>query len=136
MGPFIYISLEVPRRRYGLLELMLLFKASPQGTDQLSPIAAAIDKPDYRAIPTLLFFGASPAKLSLEKGDTPLHAAANIGLERKLGRLYGKASLVYYHSGEKYVEEQIPKFVQPKVLINPKYITMTKEIVPLVKVIL
>lgn len=79
-------SVNAPKKRYSLLELMLLFKASPESYSKgLCPMVAAIVKPDYKAIHTLLFFGASPTSLTLEKGDTPLHAAAQIGLEKELG---------------------------------------------------
>ena len=85
-------SIKSPRNRYSLLELLLLFQASPDGVPGgRRPLAAAVERVnrdhrvDYRAIQLLLEFGASPSSLSLARDDTPMHAAARIGLEHEKG---------------------------------------------------
>ena len=81
-----HCSIGAPKFRYSLLELMLLFQASPEGLPNGAiPMAVALKKPDYKAIRLLLHFGAHPSKLSLVQDDKPLHCAVIIGLEHDKG---------------------------------------------------
>ncbi len=44
-----------------------------------------MEKPDYGALDLLLVYGANPMQVTLQEGDTPLHAALTIGLAKDKG---------------------------------------------------
>ena len=73
----------------------MLFQCSPESAGpDTCPMTVSLMKPDYKAITSLLYFGAQPKKLTLAEGDTPLHAAILIGLEKDKGTLQMHGSRV------------------------------------------
>lgn len=49
------------------------------------PILAAVQECRFKVLEVLLKWGANPVHLTINQGDTPIHAALSIALERDKG---------------------------------------------------
>ncbi|XP_077125441.1 TPR and ankyrin repeat-containing protein 1 [Ranitomeya variabilis] len=78
------LSLEA-EYRLPLIKLLLEQGVSPNGIGANSkhPIQACLDKSDFELAYSLLSNGGDPTSVSITKGDTPLHAAVSIALNKK-----------------------------------------------------
>lgn len=68
--------------------MLIDFPASPCGIGtKKSPIQISLNKDDFKLVHFLLKNGADPCDITMMPGDTPLHAAVYIVLDKK-GNVY------------------------------------------------
>ncbi|XP_067837421.1 TPR and ankyrin repeat-containing protein 1-like [Heptranchias perlo] len=80
----IMVDLDQHESRERLLQNLIDCGASPCGADSKErPIQLSLKKEDFKLVHLLLNNGANPRDLTLTPGDTPLHAAVCIVLDKK-----------------------------------------------------
>lgn len=65
---------------------MFFFLTRVYITDGKLAILAAVQECQFKVLEVLLRWGADPVHLTINQGDTPIHAALSIALERDKGQ--------------------------------------------------
>ncbi|XP_038048876.1 TPR and ankyrin repeat-containing protein 1-like [Patiria miniata] len=77
-------SIKMAPGRLAMVEALLENKAKPDGllNDSVTPLVHCLQTENYELATLLLRYGASPALLIIDPGDTPLHSALKIGFKQ------------------------------------------------------
>nr|KAG5695001.1 hypothetical protein BaRGS_024184 [Batillaria attramentaria] len=92
-------------QRVQILNLLVTHGAKlTPGTQSREAMTVALQHAEFRLAERLMEIGAEPKYLSLEAGDTPLHAALNIALDRDKGNfsLFDTLLLLYEQDPQKH----------------------------------